>query len=175
MFSFASGISQNDFRFRNTKQRLFFFCEKESSFQVNKWVLLKLLCTVDRGCAKLLWYTPLLTPLLCQSGAFEPQEHLGEKANRSFLKLTLAYYIYFISVYSWDNCLLCGCKWARFCDTVTEALDTEYTGRSLLDEIQCQDVFLSRLPLLKRVTCSRLFVGWALQHSVRLSKDFLCS
>lgn len=58
---------------------------KETSFQVNKWALLKLLCTVDRGCAKLLWFTPSLTPLLCQPGGiFEAQEHLGEKANSIF-------------------------------------------------------------------------------------------
>lgn len=136
--------------------------EKESSFQVNKWALLKLLCTVDRGCAKLLWYTSLPAPFFASLRTFR------RKSQQHFFKLILSYFIYFISVYSWDNCLFCGSKWAQFCDTDTEALDIEYTCRSLLDEIQCRDVFLTRLPLLKRVTWSRLFVSWALQHSVCL-------
>lgn len=79
----------------------------------------------------------------------------------------MSYFVYFsISICSWDNCF--ARKWAQFCDMATEALDTECTFRTLLDEIQCHDVFLSRLPLLKLVTCSRLFVGWTLHHSVCL-------
>lgn len=90
------------FCFRNFPERLqvqenkaLCLSGEESSFPVNEWALLKLLCTVGRGCAERLWDTRLLTPLLCQSGGFEAQEHLGEKASSLFFKWTLSYYVLF--------------------------------------------------------------------------------
>lgn len=74
---------------------------------MNKWALLKPLRTVDRGCAKLLRHASIPTPLLCQSAASEAQEHLGENTSSIFKKNE---YCHFISVYSGDNCLLCGCE-----------------------------------------------------------------
>lgn len=88
---------------------------KERSFQVNKWALLKPLRTVDRGCAKLPRYSSIPTPPLCHSAASKAQEHLGENTS----SISLNEYCHFISVYSADDCLLCGCKWAQFCDMGT--------------------------------------------------------
>lgn len=72
---------------------------KESSFQMIKWALLKLLCTVDRGCAKLLRYAPLLTPLLSQSGVIKAREHSGKKKPTAFFLTDIViFYIFYLSI-----------------------------------------------------------------------------